>query len=213
MYLVLRNEISSRLKSNFVGFLWGGSVLHFQSLDVVPKLLAISKKPVYLRSLIATSLPSRSLRSNRGISLSAPRIKTNSGARAFSSCAPSLWNNLPLFVLSATSVATFRRRLKTYLFDLASLLPGRHRCAQWPSWCFGIAWTTSYFEHRSDCCATEPGYAGDIGAIEIWLSDLQCGRWLFIIKKGEEFIETVEYNSKIVQRAPVTFILFNYAAV
>ena len=25
------------------------------------------------------------------------------------------------------------------------------------------------FEHRSSCCATEPGYAWDIGAIEIWL--------------------------------------------
>ena len=37
------------------------------------------------------------------------------GAR---SCAP-LWNNIPLSVRSATSVATFRRRLKTYLFDLA----------------------------------------------------------------------------------------------
>ena len=32
---------------------------------------------------------------------------------------PFLWNNLPLSVRSATSVATFRRRLKTYLFDLA----------------------------------------------------------------------------------------------
>ena len=27
------------------------------------------------------------------------------------------------------------------------------------------------FEHRSGCCATEPGYAGDIGAIDIWLID------------------------------------------
>ena len=76
------------------------------------------EEPVYLRSLIATSLPSRSLRSNRGITLLVPRIKTNTGARAFSSCAPSLWNNLPLSVRSATSVATFRGRLKTYLFDL-----------------------------------------------------------------------------------------------
>ena len=38
------------------------------------------------------------------------------------------------------------------------------------------------FEHQSGCCATEPGYAGDIGAIEIWLIDLfidlhaVCGR-------------------------------------
>ena len=78
-----------------------------------------ARLPSLLRSLIAISLPSRSLRSNRGITLSIPRIKTNTGARAFSSCAPSLWNNLPLSVRSATSVATFRRRLKTYLFDLA----------------------------------------------------------------------------------------------
>ena len=77
------------------------------------------EQPVYLRSLIAISLPSRSLRSNRGITLSIPRIKTNTDARAFSSCAPSLWNNFPLSVRSTTSVATFRRRLKTYLFDLA----------------------------------------------------------------------------------------------
>ena len=27
------------------------------------------------------------------------------------------------------------------------------------------------FEHRSCCCATEPGYTGDIGVIEIWLID------------------------------------------
>ena len=78
------------------------------------------EQPVYLRSLIATSLPSHSLGSNRGITQSISRIKTITGARAFSSCAPSLWNNLPLSVRSATSVATFRRRLKTYLFDLAS---------------------------------------------------------------------------------------------
>ena len=77
------------------------------------------EQPVFLRSLIATSLPSRSLRSNRGITVSVPRIRTNTGARALGSCAPSLWNNLPLSVHPATSVATFRRRLKTSLFDLA----------------------------------------------------------------------------------------------
>ena len=80
-------------------------------------------QPVYLLSLIAISLPSRSLRSNRGMTLLVPRIKTNTGARTFSPCGPSLWNNLPLSVRSATSVATLRRRLKTYLFDLASAPP------------------------------------------------------------------------------------------
>ena len=92
--------------------------VHFKICLVTYKALH-EEQPVYLRSLIATSLPSCSLRSNRGITLSIPRIKTNTGARAFSSCAPSLWNNLPLSVHSATSVATFRRHLKIYLFDMA----------------------------------------------------------------------------------------------
>ena len=86
--------------------------VHFKICLLTYKALH-EEQPVYLCSLIATSLPSRSLRSNRRITLSIPRIKTNTGARAFSSCAPSLWNNLPLSVRSATSVATFRRRLKT----------------------------------------------------------------------------------------------------
>ena len=33
------------------------------------------KQPVYLHATLATSLPSRSLRSNKGISLSVPRVK------------------------------------------------------------------------------------------------------------------------------------------
>ena len=92
--------------------------VHFKICLLTYKALH-EEQPVYLRSLIAISLPSCSLRSNRGITLSIPRIKTNSGARAFSSCVSSLWNNLPLSVRSATS----RRRLKTYLFDLASPPP------------------------------------------------------------------------------------------
>ena len=77
------------------------------------------EQPVYLHSMRAASIPSRSLRSNNDNSLSVPRVKTNIGARAFHSCAPSLWNNLPLSVLSASSVATFTKYLKTHIFDLA----------------------------------------------------------------------------------------------
>ena len=53
------------------------------------------KQPVYLHSMLATSLPSHSLRSNNDNSLSVPRVKTNTGAKALHSCAPSLWNNPP----------------------------------------------------------------------------------------------------------------------
>ena len=43
------------------------------------------KQPVYLHSMLAASLPSCSLRSNNDNSLSVPRVKTNTGARAFHS--------------------------------------------------------------------------------------------------------------------------------
>ena len=77
------------------------------------------KQPVYLHSMLAASIPSCSLRSNNDNSLSVPRVKTNTDVTAFQSCAPSLWNNLPLFVHSASSVATFKKYLKIHLFDLA----------------------------------------------------------------------------------------------
>ena len=73
------------------------------------------KQLVYLHSMLAASIPSRSQRANNDNSLSVPRVKTNTGARAFHSCAPSLWNNLPLSVHSATSIATFKKHLKTHL--------------------------------------------------------------------------------------------------
>ena len=77
------------------------------------------RRPVYLHSMLAASLPSHSLRLNEGISLSVPRVKTNTGARVFHSCAPlSLWNNLPLSVHSTISYVTFKKHLKTHLFDL-----------------------------------------------------------------------------------------------
>ena len=78
-----------------------------------------AKLPTSLHAMLSASLPSRSLRSNTGISLSVPRVKTNIGAGALYSCASSLWNNLSLSVSSAISVATFKKYLRTHLFDLA----------------------------------------------------------------------------------------------
>ena len=77
------------------------------------------KQPVYLHSMLAASIPSNSLKSNNDNSLSVPTVETNTGAGAFHSCAPSIWNNLPLSVHSAISVATFKKYVKIHLFDLA----------------------------------------------------------------------------------------------
>ena len=123
------------------------------------------KQHVYLHSILAASIPSHSLRSNNDDSLSVPRVKTNTGARAFHSCAPSLWNNLPLSVHSAISVATFKKHPKTHLFDLA--FPHRYRHSPW------AVDVTELFPRF--CCSTlirlsrhtEPGFARNIGTIEV----------------------------------------------
>ena len=74
------------------------------------------KQPVYLHSMLAASIPSNSLKSKNDNSLLVTRVETNTGAGAFHSCAPSLLNNLPLSVHSASSVATFKTYVKTHLF-------------------------------------------------------------------------------------------------
>ena len=79
------------------------------------------RQPFYIHSILATSLSCRSLRSNNDNSLSVPRLKTNTGRIDFCSCDLSVLNNLPLPVCSAITVATFKKYLKTHLFDLSFL--------------------------------------------------------------------------------------------
>ena len=117
--------------------------------------------------MLATFLPSRLLRSNKGITLSVPRVVTNAGARVFPSCVPSLWYNLPLSVCSITSIATFKKSLKIHLFDFG-LFPMDTSIPN------GLLMLWNCFigfavEHRFGCLATESGFARNIGAIKVWL--------------------------------------------
>ena len=60
--------------------------------------------PIYLRFTVLVFTTSGICGAYNDNILSVPRVKTNTGARAFHSCAPSLWNNLSLSVCSAISV-------------------------------------------------------------------------------------------------------------
>ena len=75
------------------------------------------KQPVYLHSMLAAPLPSRSLRSSKGISLS---VRTNTGAGAFHSCAPPL-SGATCCCLSLQSVQF-----------LCATNIWRHVCLTWP---------------------------------------------------------------------------------
>ena len=74
--------------------------------------------PTYLSDMIELHTPPRDLRSANSLNLKVPltRLKTY-GDRAFSRAAPDLWNSLPLDIKCASSLATFKLELKTYLFN------------------------------------------------------------------------------------------------
>ena len=63
-------------------------------INLLTYKILLEKQPVYLHSMLAASIPSRSLRLNNENSLSVPRVKTNTGARAFHSCVRENTSNL-----------------------------------------------------------------------------------------------------------------------
>ena len=74
--------------------------------------------PDYLGALLVEYHPARSLRSSVPGKLVEKRShKKRSGDRAFSVCAPKLWNVLPQNVRESTTVDGFKKALKTYLFQ------------------------------------------------------------------------------------------------
>jgi exonuclease III len=89
------------------------------------KLLLLTYKalhgqaPAYLQELLTITSRDRSLRSNTQCMLLAPRTRTSYGDRSFSHGAPELWNSLPFYIKTCTSVHSFKHQLKTYLFNLA----------------------------------------------------------------------------------------------
>ena len=67
--------------------------------------------------LISPYTPVRSLRSSDMSLLTQPLARLSIGRRAFSVCAPRLWNASPLSLRSSTSLSSFKRSLKTYYFQ------------------------------------------------------------------------------------------------
>ena len=77
--------------------------------------------PSYLSRHIVSYVPTRSLRSqNLGrIVVPPPSRLVHFGDRAFCQVAPKLWNDLDSSLRLAPSLTTFKRLLKSHLFDLA----------------------------------------------------------------------------------------------
>ncbi len=73
--------------------------------------------PIYLNLLVQTYAPSRSLCSASERRLVVPSQRgTKSLSRTFSWTVPSWWNDLPISIRTAESLAIFKKHLKTHLF-------------------------------------------------------------------------------------------------
>ena len=73
--------------------------------------------PDYLKDMLSHYNPSRVLRSKSCNNLEVPRARRAYGTRAFSICVPRLWNKIPRPLKNATTLETFQKHLKTYLFQ------------------------------------------------------------------------------------------------
>ena len=75
--------------------------------------------PGYLAGMLERHVPTCLLRSTDSILLTVPWTRHRWGDRAFSRAGPVLWNDLPLAMHSASSLASFKMQLKTLLFTRA----------------------------------------------------------------------------------------------
>ena len=95
-----------------------GSILLFGlPQKLVSKLQRVQNAPDYLKDLLSHYNPSRVLRSKSCNNLEVPRARGAYGTRAFSICGPRLWNKLPSPLKNATTLETFKKHLKTHLFQ------------------------------------------------------------------------------------------------
>ena len=73
--------------------------------------------PQYLTNLLEHRKSARSFRSNFQDLLIQPTCKTKTyGDRAFSVCAPKIWNTIPLEIRQSSTVLSFKNKLKTFVF-------------------------------------------------------------------------------------------------
>ncbi|KAI4899217.1 hypothetical protein NFI96_023463, partial [Prochilodus magdalenae] len=74
--------------------------------------------PPYLMVMVKSRAVPRALRASSTARLEPPSLRTHGrqASRLFSVLAPRWWNELPLGVRTAESLAVFKRRLKTHLF-------------------------------------------------------------------------------------------------
>ena len=102
---------------NYIGYqLIKGLILKYWSLHKA----ITNQSPDYISNMLQLRTDSRQLRSTSAPQLIQPRTyHTTFADRSFSCYAPRKWNQLPPHIRNADSINTFKRLLKSHLFELA----------------------------------------------------------------------------------------------
>ena len=76
--------------------------------------------PKYIQELVTPYQPLRSFRSETESFVCVPKTRTATyGKRCFGNAAAILWNGLPTAIRKADTLAIFKKRVKTHLFQTA----------------------------------------------------------------------------------------------
>ena len=90
----------------------------FKISSLCYQCLHTESTPSYLRDLIHPYNPPRSLRSKDAHLLTVPRYSLDSqGKRSFCTSGPLIWNSLPLYIRQSPTHDSFKKQLKTHLFE------------------------------------------------------------------------------------------------
>ena len=117
----------SKLLLNFLHWLPVKYRIGFKLCTITFKVFFFHQ-PTYLFNYLVPLENSRLLRSSNTNTLTVPRFRTTWGSRAFAVGAPSTWNSLPVNLRTASTVISFKKILKNFLFNPASpppLIPRR----------------------------------------------------------------------------------------
>jgi len=87
--------------------------IQYKIAVITHKALSTSVPP-YIDELLQRQVTTRSLRSTDAPRLSVPWTRTETAKRAFCVAAPNVWNSLPNDIRNASSLSSFRAKLKTH---------------------------------------------------------------------------------------------------
>ena len=90
--------------------------IKFKIATLTYKIL-FTGQPTYLHHLLQPYTPLRSIRSASQRLLHIPPLRTNFSRRAFRHAAPTVWNDIPLTIRESGTLNTFKKHLKSHLFN------------------------------------------------------------------------------------------------